>query len=111
MLPTGFHWNKTSDRLKLREHTLIMIEPDQYPVALINIMRSCLPRRLFFSTHEIAIRYSEMWSIKWEADIRLFVGNLEGAARLEWVGRQQISLEPSATSTSQQEPATLLALS
>jgi hypothetical protein len=109
MLPAGFHWNKTSDRLRLRDHTLIMIEPEHYPVPLINIMRSCLPRRLFFSTHEIAIRYSEMWSIKWEADIRLFVGNLEGAAKLEWSRRQHITLEPSANSTSQQEPATLLA--
>lgn len=111
MLPTGFHWNKTSDRLKLREHTLIMIEPEHYPVALINIMRSCLPRRLFFSTHEIAIRYSEMWSIKWEADIRLFVGNMEGAAEIERIRRQQISLRLSAIPAPQQGPATLPAVS
>lgn len=83
MLPDQFHWNPGFERLKLREHTLILIEPGPLPVPLINIMRSCLPRRLFFSTHAIAIRYAETWARKWEAEIRLHVGNLEGAAMIE----------------------------
>lgn len=83
MLPDQFHWNPGFERLKLREHTLILIEPGPSPVPLLNIMRSCLPRRLFFSTHAIAIRYAETWACKWEAEIRLHVGNLEGAALIE----------------------------
>lgn len=82
MLPHGFQWNEYN-QFELRGYVLITIDPATSPVTLINVMRSCLPRRLFFSTHEIAIRYSEMWACKWEKDIRLFIGNKEGAAEIE----------------------------
>lgn len=70
-----FQWNDDRTRYGLRDYTLIIIEPEVAPVALINIMRTCLPRQLFFSTHAHAIRYSEAWARKWEQEIRLHVGN------------------------------------
>ena len=80
MLPDRFQWHDQDTRLKLGSYTLIIIDPETSPIALINIMRSCVPRRLFFVSHEVAIRYSETWCRKWEADIRLFVRNVESAA-------------------------------
>lgn len=83
MLPHGFHWNDAHDRLQLRDCTLICIDPGYSPISLINTMRSRIPRALFFSTHEIAIRYSETWVAKWESNIRLHVGNIERIAAIE----------------------------
>ena len=84
MLPDDFQWNESRDRLRLGDFTLIILEPQHYPVPLINIMRSCLPRRLFFSTHQIAINYSEMWVNKWEDEIRVHVRDAQSAARATW---------------------------
>ena len=84
MLPDGFQWNCDRTRLDLRGYGLIQIDPHSMPVPLLNVMRECLPHRLFFTTHETAIRYAEVWCGKWEADIRLFVGNKLGAAELAW---------------------------
>lgn len=102
MLPVQFHWRHDRTRLQLRDYTLIIIDPRVDPVSLINIMRSCMPRRLFFSTCEHAVRYAETWVVKWETDIRLHVGNVQGAAAME-TSRRATSTPQQATWTSQDE--------
>ena len=86
MLPDQFHWHDDQSRLKLRDHTLILIDAAARPVALVNIMRSCMPRRLFFASRAHAVRYAECWAAKWERDIRLHVGNSEWTAEPESAG-------------------------
>ena len=83
MLPADFHWNENRDTLVLRGISLIRINPEHWPVQVQNIMRGGGQGMRFFSTHEFAVRYVEMWVCKWEADVRLFVANTIGAAGVE----------------------------
>ncbi len=83
MLPADFHWNENRDTLVLRGIALMRINLEHWPVQVQNIMRGGGHGLRFFSTHDIAMRYAEMWACKWEPDIRRFVGNTIGAAEME----------------------------
>ena len=83
MLPVDFHWNENRDSLVLRDISFIRINPEHWPVQVQNLMRGGGQGMRFFSTHDIAVRYSERWACKWEPDVRLFVANTIGAAEVE----------------------------
>lgn len=86
VLPDGFHWNPDQGCLSLRGAVVIRIEPSTSPVTLIVIARGGGPEPKYFVSHEMAIRYALRWATKWEAEIRLRVGN--GVAAVE--GRSEV---------------------
>lgn len=94
-----FQWNDDRTRFTLWDYTLIIIDPEVSPVALINIMRSCMPRQLFFSTHDHAIRYSDAWARKWEQDIRLHVRRIQCAAAAGATTRAPLAASASSWTT------------
>lgn len=81
MLPDGFHWNDDHSQLALRNRVLILVAPATAPVMLSVMLRGDLPSTKYFVSHEMAIRYAARWVVKWEAEIRLYVGHGESAAR------------------------------